>query len=134
MVSTGTRHPARQGFAFGISFAVGILLFAAAALSVLQGIAAVNGDALFEVGPDYTYRLDLTTWGWIHIVVGAFLGLVAIGLMSGAKWARMTAICLAALSMVVNFLSLPYYPWWAVLIMALDAVVIWAAATWNPEP
>ncbi|NNH68949.1 hypothetical protein HLB23_03515 [Nocardia uniformis] len=133
MVAPGTRHPVRQGFAFGISFAVGILLFTAAAMSVLQGISAVAGDRLFAVGIEYSYRLDLTTWGWIHIVVGALLGLTALGLMMGATWARMTAICLAALSMVLNFLSLPYNPWWAVLIIALNAVVIWAASTWNPQ-
>lgn len=133
MVSPGTQHPARQGFAFGISFAAGILLLAAASVSVLQGIAAVRGDELFAVGVDYSYRLDLSTWGWIHIVLGVLLGLTALGLIVGATWARMTAIGLAGLSMVMNFLSLPYYPWWAILIIVLDAVVIWAAATWNSE-
>ncbi|WP_067690431.1 DUF7144 family membrane protein [Nocardia jejuensis] len=132
MVSPTTQHPARQGFAFGISFAAGVLMLVAAAVSVLQGIAAVNGDGLFAVGTDYAYRLDLNTWGWIHIVLGALLGLAALGLMSGSRFGRMIAICLAALSMVANFLSLPYYPWWAILIMALDALVIWAASTWNP--
>ncbi|MEV0248892.1 hypothetical protein AB0H76_19975 [Nocardia sp. NPDC050712] len=134
MVAPETRHPARQGFAFGISFAVGLLLLVTAAASVLQGISAVSGDGLFTRGIDYAYRFNLTTWGWIHIVVGALLALTAIGLMVGATWARMIAVCLAGLSMVLNFLSLPYNPWWSIVIIALDAVVIWAASTWNPRP
>lgn len=133
MVSPNSQHPARQGFAFGISFAAGVLMLVAAAVSVLQGIAAVRDDELLAIGTDYAYRLDLSTWGWIHIVLGALLGVAALALMSGSRTGRMTAICLAALSMVANFLSLPYYPWWAILIIALDAIVIWAASTWNPE-
>jgi hypothetical protein len=43
------------------------------------------------------------------------------------------AIVVAALSIVVNFLWLPYAPWWAGLIIALDAVVIWAVWTWIPS-
>ncbi|MFC9894554.1 hypothetical protein ACFVMC_12760 [Nocardia sp. NPDC127579] len=133
MVTPGTRHPARQGLAFGISFAVGMLLLVAAAASVLQGISAVSNDRVFARDLDYTYQLDLPTWGWIHIVVGVILGLTALGLMMGATWARMAAIAFAGLSMVLNFLSLPYNTWWAVVVIALDVVVIWAASTWNPQ-
>ncbi|MEV6071217.1 hypothetical protein AB0L82_32125 [Nocardia sp. NPDC052001] len=126
-------HPVRQGFAFGISFAAGTLLLAVAAMSILQGISAVSDDGLFAEVHNYSYRLNLSTWGWIHIVVGALLAIAALGLIMGAAWGRMFAIGLAALSMVLNFLTLPYASWWAVVLIALDAVVIWAAATWDPE-
>ncbi|MFC3961444.1 DUF7144 family membrane protein [Nocardia jiangsuensis] len=128
-----TGHPVRQGFAAATSIAASILLLAVAVLSVLQGISAVANDSLFVVGPDYVYSLDTTTWGWIHIVLGVLLGIAAVGLMTGATWARITAIGLAALSIVSNFLWLPYYPAWSLLVIALDVVVIWAVATWRPE-
>ena len=38
------------------------------------------------------------------------------------------------LSILANFMWLPYYPWWSVLIIALDIVVIWAVSTWRPAP
>ncbi|MEV0759041.1 hypothetical protein [Nocardia sp. NPDC050435] len=132
MSGIGTSHPVRQGFAFGIRFAAGTLLLVVALMSILQGISAVSEDGLFATVDDYSYRLNLTTWGWVHIVVGVLLAFAALGLMMGTVWGRLTAIGLAALSMVLNFLSLPYNPWWAVLIIALDAVVIWAASTWGP--
>lgn len=40
---------------------------------------------------------------------------------------------ICAISIVVNFLWLPYYPMWAITIIALNAVVIWAVSTWHPD-
>lgn len=84
-------------------------------------------------GVEYTFKFDFTTWGWIHIVLGVVMLVAGLALMSGATWARVTAIIIAALSIIANFLWLPYYPWWSILIIALDAVVIWAISTWQPR-
>ncbi|MGC4933466.1 DUF7144 family membrane protein [Gordonia sp. DT30] len=124
-------HPVRNSFAFGTSFAAAILLLTAAILGLLQGISAVATDKLFVAGPQYTYQLDLTAWGWIHIIVSIIGIVIALGLFTGAAWARVLAIVIAALSIIVNFLWLPYYPWWSILVIALDLVVIWAVATWR---
>jgi hypothetical protein len=48
------------------------------------------------------------------------------GLLSGRTWAR--AIALAVLSAIANFLFIPYYPFWSLLIITLDIFVIWAIA------
>ncbi|NLE81079.1 MAG: hypothetical protein GX610_16140, partial [Rhodococcus sp.] len=82
---------------------------------------------------EYLFTFDLTTWGWVHIVVGVVMVIVGIALISGATWARVSAMVIAALSILVNFMWLPYYPGWALAIIALDIVVIWAIATWNPR-
>lgn len=124
-------HPVRNGVAGVTTIAAGVLLAAAGILSILQGISAIAKDDLFVVGPEYIYSLDVTGWGWIHLIVGVLVVLTAIGLFGGATWARATAIVLAGLSIVANFLWLPYYPWWAVLVIALDILVIWAVATWS---
>jgi len=52
--------------------------------------------------------------------------LVAWGLFSRSTWAGVTAIFLAALSAVANFFFIPYYPLWALLVIALDIWVIWS--------
>ena len=41
-------------------------------------------------------------------------------------WAGALAITLAILSAVVNFFFIPYYPFWSILIIALNVFVIWA--------
>jgi hypothetical protein len=40
---------------------------------------------------------------------------------------------LAGLSLLGNFLFIPWYPFWSLLIMALDAAVIYALARYQSE-
>lgn len=124
-------QPVKQAFAGGAAIAAAALLLTAGLITLFQGISAVAEDEVFVAGPQYIYELDLSSWGWVHIVFGILLILTSLALMTGATWARIVAIGLAALSIVVNFLWLPYYPLWSILIIALDIVIIWAVATWN---
>ncbi|AYA25269.1 hypothetical protein C6369_012815 [Rhodococcus rhodochrous] len=123
----------KQGLATGTSVGAAIIMTLIGALQLLQGIAAVAEDEVFVTGQEYLFTFDLTTWGWVHIVVGVVMVIVGIALISGATWARVSAMVIAALSILVNFMWLPYYPGWALAIIALDVVVIWAIATWNPR-
>jgi hypothetical protein len=61
------------------------------------------------------------------------VALTGWALLSGQTWARVVGIVLAVLSAIANFLSLPYYPLWAMLIIALDVFVIWALAVHGRE-
>ncbi|WP_261905813.1 DUF7144 family membrane protein [Streptomyces buecherae] len=53
------------------------------------------------------------------------------GILAGRRWARATGITLAALSLVAQFLFLPYAPFRSVVVMALDLFVIWALAVYH---
>lgn len=135
-VNTPTAHSsgtAKQGFAAGTSIAAAIMLMTVGILQIFQGISAIAKDDVFVVGPEYVYQFDLTAWGWIHLVLGVVVVLVGLALLTGATWARVAAIIIAALSIIANFLWIPWYPMWSILIIALDIVVIWAVSTWNPE-
>ena len=74
-------------------------------------------------------QFDVTTWGWIHLAFGALLIIAGVFLFKGATWARWTAVVLAGLSAVVNFMWLPYYPLWGVLVIAVDVAIIGALTT-----
>ena len=126
-------HPVKQGIATGTNLAAAVLLLTAGVISLLQGISAVVKDDLFVVGLVYVYQLDVATWGWIHIALGVIALAISVGMMMAATWARIAAILIAALSIIANFLWLPHYPLWSILIIALDVVVIWAVATWDSE-
>jgi hypothetical protein len=123
----------KQGFAAGTSIAAGVLLTTVGVLQVVQGIAALAKDDIIVTGLDYTYTFSATTWGWTHILLGVLIVATGLALVAGTTWARVVAIIIAALSIIANFLWLPYYPWWSVLIIALDVVVIWAVSTWNTD-
>ncbi|MFC4125192.1 DUF7144 family membrane protein [Nocardia rhizosphaerae] len=133
MTTNQNQHPVREGIAAGTSIGAGIILAVVGVLQILQGISAVAKDDLIVVGPEYLYQFDLTAWGWWHIVFGAIAVIIAIGLLAGQTWGRVAAMVIAALSIVANFLWLPYYPWWSILVIVLDVVVIWAVATWRPN-
>ena len=62
----------------------------------------------------------------MHLILGLLLVFTGIGLFSGKAWAAVTAIMLATLSAIANFFFIPYYPFWAILVIALDVWVIWA--------
>src|SRR6266699_3620336 len=65
---------------------------------------------------------------WIHLIGGAVVAVAGFFVFSGAVWARAVGIVLAALSAIANFLFIPYYPFWSLLMVALDVFVIWALA------
>ncbi|MGU3584626.1 hypothetical protein ACLBYD_15770 [Rhodococcus sp. C26F] len=69
----------------------------------------------------------------VHLIVGVLVFVAALGLFTAAMRARVAVITLAALSIVVNFAWIPYYPWWAILVIALSVVVMWTVATWEPR-
>ena len=127
-----TQHrPASQTFAAGATFAAGVLLLTCALLTLFLGISAVVNSGLFVIGPNYVYKFSTAGWGWGHIVLAIAMGAVAFGLFFGSIWARVAAIVMAALSIVVMFMWMPYYPVWSIVVIALDVVVIWAVATWH---
>lgn len=111
-------------------WATAVLLMATGAVQFLQGTSAVQ-DGQVVVG-QYIYQWSATGWGVVHIALGVLM--IAAAWYVGRVRARVTAIALAAVSIVVNFLWLPYNPWWSVLIIALDAFLIWALATWHHGP
>jgi hypothetical protein len=115
-------------------WAVGFILFAAIMMimvgifEAIQGIVAIFENEFYVATRNYVFQFDATTWGWIHLLVGLLVAFAGYGLLSGKTWARVVAITLAVLSAVANFLFIPYYPFWSLLIITLDVFVIWASA------
>jgi predicted Na+-dependent transporter len=93
---------------------------------VVAGLAAIINDDLFTISRDYAFDLSVTAWGWIHLTLGILMLITGFGLFAGRAWAGATALFLAMVSALANFFFIPHYPWWALLIIALDAWVIWA--------
>jgi hypothetical protein len=96
------------------------------AFQVIAGLAAIIDDEFFVVARNYTFDVDTTAWGWIHLLLGVLLIVTGFGLFGRAAWAAVAAIFLASLSAIANFFFIPYYPGWAILIIALDVWVIWS--------
>ncbi|THV30842.1 DUF7144 family membrane protein [Glycomyces paridis] len=121
------------------AWAIGGWVFAASAAivmgiwQIIEGIAAVANDGFLIETENYTYNLDTTAWGWIHIVLGALVLIVGFMLFSGSGFARFMGIFLACLVAINNFFFLPYYPLWSLIVIALAIFVIWSLATADPK-
>jgi len=133
---TSARRPERGAdvnpWAAGLAVFAALMLMTTGVLQALQGIAAIIDDEFFVVVAGYPYGVDVSSWGWIHLVVGIVVAVVGFFVLTGAGWARATGIFLAALSILANFLFIPYYPLWSVLLIALGVAVIWALAVYSP--
>ncbi|SMF40975.1 hypothetical protein [Streptomyces sp. Amel2xC10] len=118
----------------GVAFA-GTLMLCGGVLAVLQGVPALtaNGGGYPRTASS-AYDLDLTAWGWIHVVLGVLAAGAGAGLLRDAAWARHPAVFLAALSLVTQFLFLPHRPLWSVTVMAIDAFVICALVARQEPP
>jgi hypothetical protein len=119
---------ATSGWAVGLIVFAAIMLMMAGTFQFLAGLVALFENEFYVTTRNYVFQLDATTWGWIHLLLGIVLGIAGWGLLSGRTWARVLAITVAAISALANFLFLPYYPFWALTIIALDVLVIWAVA------
>ena len=118
----------QDGTAFGVSIFAGVLLATIGGFHILQGISAVAKDNVFVKGTDYTWAIDLTTWGWITILLGAIAVAVGIGILKGQVWAASAGIGFAVLSALGQFAFMPYYPVWSLMIIFMDILIVWALA------
>ncbi|MEU8516562.1 hypothetical protein AB0C76_34005 [Kitasatospora sp. NPDC048722] len=123
--TTGTRT-SRRPFATGWTVFAAVLMIFGGAMAIFEGIAAIAKDDLIVVTRNYAYKLNVTGWGWIHLIIGVLIVLAGIALFSGAVWARVVGIVIVGLGTIANFLWLPYYPFWAIVLIAIDIFVIWA--------
>lgn len=117
----------------GLAVFAGVIMIAVGVVAALNGIAALVGDPIYVTVAGYLYAMDLTTWGWIHLILGVLVAVAGGAVIAGQPWARVTGIMLAGLHLIANFLFLPYAPWWSLLIIALDVAVIWALSVYRPD-
>jgi hypothetical protein len=110
-----------------------ILMVIGGALQATYGLIAVVNDDWAVWGNRASLYLDLSTWGWTHLVIGTVVFVSGIGLLSGNVLARAVAVAVAGVSLISNFLVIPAYPFWSMTIMVVDLLVIWALVVHGHE-
>jgi hypothetical protein len=119
------------GWAVGFILFAAIMMIMAGVFQALAGLVAIFENEFYVPTRNYLFQFDATTWGWIHLLVGLLVAFAGWGLLSGRTWARAVAITLAVISTIANFAFIPYYPFWSMLIIVIDIVVIWAVAVYG---
>ncbi|GAA4315001.1 hypothetical protein GCM10023086_36600 [Streptomyces venetus] len=131
MAATHTRpaHTAKREWATGMTVFGAVMLFLVGLLDIFRGVMGIAEDDVFVTTPNYVFAYDLTGWGWIHLIIGAVAVIISLGLFQAAPWARVLGVGIAALVIITNFLSLPQYPVWSVVMIAISGFIIWALCT-----
>jgi hypothetical protein len=126
--TTYTRSPG------GSALFAGAMMVVAGIWHGLIGFAGLVHDTLFVNVDGYLYTVDLSVWGWAHLFMGAALAAVGVAVRRGQPWARAAGIVMVGLSLLINFLFIPYHPVWSVLVIALGVTIIIALATDRSRP
>ena len=112
---------------------VGWIFFAAIFMVMIGGINAIQGLAALFRDESYWVTLDgsvltfdVTAWGWIHLIFGILLVVVGVMLMQGSTFARVIAIVLVSLNLIAQFSWSTLYPFWALIAIALNVLIIYA--------
>jgi hypothetical protein len=125
----GTRTSKSSSFASGLALFAGVMMVVSGTFQFLEGVVAVADDDFYFRTENYTFAIDVTTWGWMHIIAGIVVALVGIGVIGGNLLARIMGILVVGFVMVGNFMFLPYYPLWSILLIAFNVAVVWGLAT-----
>jgi hypothetical protein len=115
-----------------IAFA-GVMMIMLGLFTAVEGLVALFNDTHYVVGREGLLVFDLTGWGWVHLIVGVLAVVAGFALFTGAAWARVTAVLLAAFNAIAQLAFLSASPVWATIVIAIDVVVIWAIVVHGKE-
>jgi hypothetical protein len=115
-----------SGAAIGWSAFAAFMLMLIGIFQALAGIAAIANDDRFVLTEDYVVKLDVTQWGWVHLIIGILVFLAGLGIFSGNVLARTVGVLVAGVSAIANFAWLPIQPVWSSIMIAICVAVIWA--------
>jgi len=105
----------------------GVILMVSGIFSAVQGLVALIGPSTYYVVTEESLWLfDVTGWGWWNLIIGLLLVLIAVALLAGQTWARVIAVILVILSAVGQLLLIPAQPWWSLIVIAVDVLIIYA--------
>jgi hypothetical protein len=104
----------------------GVLMMVSGVVTFLSGLGMITKANFYFYSSAYAYHWTTKSWGWTDLIIGAVIFLAGACVLLGMTWARMVGVLLASLGVIAAFLSLPTYPLWSVVLLALDLFIIWA--------
>ncbi len=122
-------YSGRGAAAMGGTLLAATLMILAGLVNFFSGITGVIKGSFFTTVANYPFYFSVRGRGWVELALGALLFAAGVCLLLGMGWARILGIVLAVFSAIANFMFLPYYPIWSIIVIALDVFIIWALAT-----
>ena len=124
--------PAGGEFSGWIAFA-GVMMLMLGSLDAIWGLAAILNDEVVIVGGNGALIFDVTTWGWVHLILGSLVALTGLGLITGNSAARFAGLFFVTVNAIAQVVWFPAAPLWAFLMIILDTVILYQlTARWSP--
>lgn len=120
------------GWAGWAAFA-GLLMVLGGFFQALVGITAIVRDTVYFVGPQAVLSVDVTTWGWVHLLLAILILGAGLSVLKGNAYGRVVGVVLASLSAVANMAFVPATPVWSILLIVVDVVIIYALVVHGGE-
>ena len=132
MTSATVRHArdARRGEGAWMVVFAAVLLGMLGLFNVIDGIAAIARSSVFIGNAHYVFG-DLRTWGWVALILGGLQVLASIGVLAGNQVARWTGVALIGLNSIGQMFFIPAYPFWSLMIIAVDVVALYALCVYG---
>ena len=112
----------------------GVMMFIVGSLDALWGLGGILNDDVVVVGGHGAIVADITTWGWVHLILGILVALTGLGLLMGNEAARLLGIFFVAVNAISQIVWFPAAPLWAFLLIVLDVIILYQlTARWGNQ-
>jgi hypothetical protein len=124
--ASGRHATDHRGAAIAGTALAGTLMLLSGLWMVVVAIVALSHGHVFSPAAAYTFRYNIRGWGWTELALGVVIFAAGMCVFLGMAWARYVGAFIAVLSAIANFVFIPYQPVWSIIMIALDAFIIWA--------
>ena len=117
----------------GWVYFAGFMMVLSGIFAAIAGLVALFNDKVYIASQNNLWILDYTTWGWAHLLLGILIAAAGMAVMNGQVWGRSIGVILVLISAVANFAFIPVYPIWSIIILTVDALVLYALIAHGSE-
>jgi len=117
----------------GWVFFASVMMLIYGGMQIISGLVGIFRDDFYAVSSTGVVVFDVTTWGWINLVLGIVYLLTGFGLLAGATWARIVGVFFTVLAILANVAFLPVYPLWSLISIVVGGFVVYALSMHGGE-
>jgi hypothetical protein len=114
-----------------VLFSVSMLVIASL-INVLEWLIALFRSTFYTPNATFLFS-DLRTWGWIQLLIGLVQLVACFGIFDARPWGRWLGIAIAILSVLGQLFFVNASPWWALTVIGIDIIIIYALSRYGVE-
>jgi hypothetical protein len=132
-VSEPSRPSTASGW-LGWVFFAGIMMIVVGVFQGIEGLTALFQHTYYLVAANQlVVHVNYVAWGWVHIILGVIAVVAGLAVIAGQLWGRVVGILMAFVSAIVNMGFISAYPLWALTVITVDILIIYALIVHGAE-